>query len=144
MFASTTLRICLVTPSLICALSPLLPAQQRESSAPSPTRAALEYRIGPRDVIQIDVWQEPDITRTIVVRPDGKISLPLLEGLQAAGLTPLQLADLIRKGLMAYLPNPQVTVTVKGFATKPLVVPPSKSPPRSLPSPDIQPKCCVA
>ena len=71
-----------------------------------------EYRIGPQDVLQIDVWKEPEITRTIPVRPDGKISLPLLDDVQAAGLTAMQLAGKIREGLTKYLTNPQVTVTV--------------------------------
>jgi polysaccharide biosynthesis/export protein len=71
------------------------------------------YKIGPQDVLQIDVWKEPEITRTIPVRPDGKISLPLLNDVQAAGLTAMQLAGIIRDGLTKYLVNPQVTVTVQ-------------------------------
>lgn len=71
-----------------------------------------EYRIGPQDVLQIDVWKEPEITRTIPVRPDGKISLPLLNDVQAAGLTAMQLAGVLREGLTKFLMNPQVTVTV--------------------------------
>jgi polysaccharide biosynthesis/export protein len=71
-----------------------------------------EYRIGAQDVVQIDVWKEPEITRTIPVRPDGKVSLPLLNDVQAAGLTAMQLAGVIREGLTKYLTNPQVTVTV--------------------------------
>jgi polysaccharide biosynthesis/export protein len=70
-----------------------------------------EYHIGPQDVVQIDVWKEPEITRTIPVRPDGKISLPLLNDVQAAGLTAMQLAGNIRDGLTKFLNNPQVTVT---------------------------------
>ncbi|MGB7727468.1 MAG: polysaccharide biosynthesis/export family protein [Candidatus Acidiferrum sp.] len=80
------------------------------ASAPATTEA--EYRIGPLDVVQIDVWKEPEITRTIPVRPDGKISLPLLNDVQAAGLTAMQLAGVIREGLTKFLTNPQVTVTV--------------------------------
>jgi polysaccharide biosynthesis/export protein len=71
-----------------------------------------DYKIGPMDVLQIDVWKEPEITRTIPVRPDGKISLPLLNDVQAAGLTAMQLAGAIREGLTKYLTSPQVTVTV--------------------------------
>jgi len=71
-----------------------------------------EYKIGPQDVLKIDVWKEPDITRTIPVRPDGKISLPLLSDVQAAGLTSVQLADSIRESLKKFINNPQVTVTV--------------------------------
>ena len=71
-----------------------------------------EYKIGPQDVVRIDVWKEPDISRTIPVRPDGKISLPLLNDVQAAGLSSLQLANAIHDGLTKYLTSPQVTVTV--------------------------------
>ncbi len=80
------------------------------STAPPPTSP--EYVIGPQDVVQIDVWKEPEITRTIPVRPDGKVSLPLVNDVQAAGLTAMQLAGVIREGLTKYLTNPQVTVTV--------------------------------
>jgi len=71
-----------------------------------------DYKIGPQDVIRIDVWKEPDISRTIPVRPDGKISLPLLNDVQASGFTALQLAASLRESLSKYLNNPQVTVTV--------------------------------
>lgn len=82
------------------------------AAAAAPAVTDQEYRIGPQDVLQIDVWKEPEITRTIPVRPDGKISLPLLHDVQAAGLTAMQLAVNIRDGLTKYLNNPQVTVTV--------------------------------
>jgi polysaccharide export outer membrane protein len=82
------------------------------AAAVTPATTDQEYRIGPQDVVQIDVWKEPEITRTIPVRPDGKISLPLLNDVQAAGLTAMQLAGSIREGLTKYLNNPQVTVTV--------------------------------
>ena len=71
-----------------------------------------DYKIGPQDVVRIDVWKEPEISRTIPVRPDGKISLPLLNDVQAAGLTATQLGNAIHDGLTKYLNNPQVTVTV--------------------------------
>ncbi len=86
-----------------------------KTSAAAPTPATTEqedYHIGPQDVVQIDVWKEPEISRTIPVRPDGKISLPLLNDVQAAGLTAMQLAGNIHEGLTKYLNNPQVTVTV--------------------------------
>ena len=84
-------------------------ASTGNTAAPAATN---EYMIGPQDVLQIDVWKEPEITRTIPVRPDGKISLPLLNDVQAAGLTAMQLAGVIREGLTKYLTSPQVTVTV--------------------------------
>src|SRR5260370_41660954 len=74
--------------------------------------ADADYRIGPQDLVRIDVWKEPDISRTIPVRPDGKISLPLLNDVQAAGLTAMQLAGSLRESLSKYLTSPQVTVTV--------------------------------
>lgn len=70
------------------------------------------YIIGPEDVLLIYVWREDSITRTVPVRVDGKISLPLVNDLQAAGLTPLQLKDAITNQLKEYINNPVVTVTV--------------------------------
>lgn len=71
-----------------------------------------DYKIGPQDVLKIDVWREDQLTRTVPVRPDGKISLPLLNDVQAAGLTPMELADSVKDGLKKFITDPQVTVTV--------------------------------
>ncbi len=71
-----------------------------------------EYKIGPQDVLRIDVWKEAELTRTVPVRPDGKISLPLLNDVQAAGLTPSQLSAVLTEGLKKFINAPQVTVTV--------------------------------
>ena len=87
-------------------------ASRKTDEIASNSPAEAEYRIGPQDMVRIDVWKEPDISRTIPVRPDGKISLPLLNDVTAAGLTSMQLAAAIREGLMKYLTSPQVTVTV--------------------------------
>ena len=84
------------------------------SSGPS-VRAATtdpDYKIGPQDVITINVWKEPDISRVIPVRPDGKISIPLLNDVVAAGLTPMELANVITEGLKKYMNGPQVTVII--------------------------------
>jgi polysaccharide export outer membrane protein len=70
------------------------------------------YKIGPQDVLRIDVWREDQLTRTVPVRPDGKITLPLLNDVQAAGLTPMELAAAIRDELKNYINNPQVSVSV--------------------------------
>ena len=70
------------------------------------------YSIGPEDVLSIDVWKEPEISRTVPVRPDGKISLPLLNDVQAAGMTPTDLASDIVEKLGKLLVSPQVTVIV--------------------------------
>jgi polysaccharide export outer membrane protein len=63
-------------------------------------------------VLRIDVWKEPDISRVVPVRPDGKVTLPLLNDVQAAGLTPQQLANSIATGLKKFITSPQVTVGV--------------------------------
>ena len=70
------------------------------------------YLIGEEDVLNVSVWKEPEVTRTVPVRPDGKISLPLLNDVQAAGLTPAQLAMLITEKLRKFIAEPQVTVIV--------------------------------
>jgi polysaccharide export outer membrane protein len=71
------------------------------------------YMIGPEDVLDIAVWKNADISRTVPVRPDGKISLPLLNDVQAAGLSPMQLRETLTKALTAYIPEPAVSVLVR-------------------------------
>jgi polysaccharide biosynthesis/export protein len=71
-----------------------------------------DYIIGAQDRLEISVWKEPTLTETVPVRPDGKISLPLLNDVQAAGLTPEELSQQITKGLKKFLTDPQVTVIV--------------------------------
>ena len=70
------------------------------------------YIIGDNDLLDIDVWKEKEITRQVPVRPDGKISLPLVGQIQASGLTPLQLQADITEKLKEYISNPEVTVIV--------------------------------
>jgi polysaccharide biosynthesis/export protein len=70
------------------------------------------YVIGANDVLAINVWKEPDISRTVPVRSDGKISLPLVGELQAGGQTPRQLEQEITKRLQSYISEPEVTVIV--------------------------------
>lgn len=70
------------------------------------------YRIGPEDILDIAVWKNADLTRTVPVRPDGMISLPLVNEIRAAGLTPLELRDALSAKLMEYMPAPQVSVAV--------------------------------
>lgn len=69
--------------------------------------------IGSDDVLVIDVWKEPEISRTIPVRPDGKVSLPLIGELQASGLTPGQLQQEISNKLQTFISEPEVTVIVQ-------------------------------
>jgi polysaccharide biosynthesis/export protein len=79
--------------------------------APS-SRSSSDYLIGADDMLDVNVWKEQELTRTLQVRPDGKISMPLLNDVQAAGLTPTQLAQSITDRLKKYLTAPQVTVMV--------------------------------
>jgi polysaccharide export outer membrane protein len=80
--------------------------------AAKPATEDPNYIIGAQDVVDISVWKEPEVSRTVPVRPDGKISLPLLNDVQAAGLTPSQLAAQLTESLKKFVANPQVTVIV--------------------------------
>lgn len=71
-----------------------------------------EYRIGPEDLLQISVWKNDAMSRSVPVRPDGKISLPLLNDVQAAGLTALELRDVLTQKLTEYMPEAEVSVLV--------------------------------
>jgi len=85
-------------------------------AAAAPVTASLplssDYVIGPEDMLQVSVWKNDSLSRALPVRPDGKISLPLLHDIQAAGLTPMQLRDKIAAALGEFMPNPEVSVTV--------------------------------
>jgi polysaccharide export outer membrane protein len=98
------------------------PQEKKEEAKNSKSQAAANlaqtgtedpaYKIGAQDVLKIDVWREDQLTRTVPVRPDGKITLPLLNDIQAVGLTPMELAGAIRDELKKFITNPQVTVSV--------------------------------
>lgn len=74
-----------------------------------------QYIIGPADGLEVFVWGNPEVSRTVQVRPDGKVSTPLVEEMQAAGKTPKQLARDIEAKLATFIRNPQVTVIVTKF-----------------------------
>ncbi len=85
-------------------------------SAPDKLTQAPEYIIGPHDELQIFVWKNPDLSVTAPVRPDGKVSSPLIGDIQAAERTPEVLSEEIAKKLTDYIVDPVVTVTVTRFA----------------------------
>lgn len=89
-----------------CATAPGDPAPT------DPAEAAPDYLIGPGDSVQIFVWRQPELSSTVPVRPDGKISTPLVEDVQAAGKTPTQLARDMEEVLSVYVRDPVVTVIV--------------------------------
>jgi polysaccharide biosynthesis/export protein len=90
-------------------------------SAPE-TQGDSDYVIGADDTLRISVWKEPDLTETLPVRPDGKISMPLLNDVQAAGLTPLQLKDSLTEKLRKYISDPRVTVVVTAMNSRRIFV----------------------
>lgn len=80
--------------------------------AAKPATQDPNYIIGPEDELIVNVWKESDISRSVPVRPDGKISLPLLNDVQASGLTPMQLGAEITARLKKFIEDPQVTIIV--------------------------------
>jgi len=75
-----------------------------------------DYTIGPEDLLQIDVWKEKDLQREVLVRPDGWITFPLVGNISAKGKTAQQVQDEISTRLRKYIPDPDVTVSVKKVA----------------------------
>lgn len=99
----------------------------KDKSAEDTARAqaaavASDYVIGADDMLHISVWKEPDLTESLPVRPDGKISMPLLNDIAAAGLTPLQLSESITEKLKKYIADPRVTVVVTGMNSRRIFV----------------------
>jgi polysaccharide biosynthesis/export protein len=84
----------------------------RAAAETSPSKAGPQYRLGPEDVLRISVWESRELTVDAVIRPDGKISFPLIQDVQAEGLTAEELAGNIQRRLTAYVKDPQVSVIV--------------------------------
>jgi polysaccharide biosynthesis/export protein len=93
---------------------PAATAQEQEASS--------DYVIGADDTLRISVWKEPDLSEILPVRPDGKISMPLLNDIPAAGLTPLQLKDSITQKLKKFIADPRVTVVVTAMNSQRIFV----------------------
>jgi len=97
------------------------PADEKPSATtevPQGSWNAPDYVIGPDDTLHISVWKEPDLSETIPVRPDGKISMPLLDDIPAAGMTPVLLKELITARLKKYIADPRVTVVVTAMNSR--------------------------
>ncbi|HKY31393.1 MAG TPA: polysaccharide biosynthesis/export family protein [Candidatus Polarisedimenticolia bacterium] len=120
---SAALALAAATAAATTYQKPAAPAERRPAAAaaktaPAPAREEVkvspgDYQIGPEDVLDIAVWNNTAISRTVPVRPDGKISLPLLNDLQAGGRTPLQLRDELIRKLAEFMSNPEVSVIVR-------------------------------
>ena len=97
-------------------LSSLLVACVHESPPPPPEFVAGErkpYVIGVTDILQLAVWKNPELSVAVAVRPDGKISVPLLDDVQAEGLTPQELKEVLTEALSEFITAPDVTVLVR-------------------------------
>jgi len=108
-FFARIATVCCVLLVAACATPP-------DAGAPQQAAAPMhDYVLGPGDTININVWRNPEVSQTVPVRPDGKITMPLVEDLQASGKTATQLARDIEHILGKYIQQPVVTVTVTGF-----------------------------
>jgi len=103
----------LIVACFLITLAPSMRAQEKGSVSKAPAFGDGEYRLGPGDVIEVFVWKEPDLTTTAPVRPDGKISLPLLNEFEAQNRTVAQLQMEVSTNLRKYLAEPVVTVILK-------------------------------
>lgn len=89
------------------------PAADVSASIATAPAVSPDYMIGPDDVLVVNIWKEPDLSRSVVVRPDGKISLPLLKDIDASGNTTGRLQARIEQALADYISKPSVTVIVQ-------------------------------
>jgi len=107
-FSLSILLSSLILFSVGCAHQPPLPVAATST-------VSTDYLIGPGDSLEVFVWRNPEVSTSVTVRPDGKISTPLVEDLVSAGKTPTQLARDIERELANYLKDPLVTVMIRGF-----------------------------
>jgi polysaccharide export outer membrane protein len=107
-----TVKTCLGVLIAICVCAGVLPAQ-------IPSKTPETFVIGLEDVLSVVVWREPELSvKEVVVRPDGKVSLPLVNDIQAAGMTPRELQDAVAEKLKEFVAAPNVTVTVVRIMSK--------------------------
>jgi len=105
-----TVRLLVFTAACLVATAMPLAQEQRTEN----TRGiAGAFRIGPEDLLDVQIWKNSDLSRIVPVRPDGMISLPLVNDLQAAGLTPTELRLQITQRLAEFVPSPEVSVIVR-------------------------------
>ena len=91
---------------------PTVPPAPKEDMGKSTLIVTIDYIIGPEDILDITVWKNAELSKTVTVRPDGRISLPLIGDVVAVGKTTGQLADAISGKLKEYKENPQVSILV--------------------------------
>jgi polysaccharide export outer membrane protein len=91
---------------------PATPESKPESDVKPLPELKPDYVVGEGDALHIDVWQEPEVSQNVVVRPDGKVSLPLVNEIKVSGMTPLEIQGLVAEKLRTFVNQPKVTVTV--------------------------------
>jgi polysaccharide biosynthesis/export protein len=141
MLESKTFLVWFGATLLMCAIScgQGLSAQEVQHSITKPVDT---YRIGVGDRIQLDVWRHPELTKTVVVDSKGNITLPSVHVVKVSGLSPMDLASVVRHKLERKIPKPQVTVSVVGIGTHWTPLPQPQH--QDLPSPELRQGCCVA
>lgn len=96
---------------------------EEKTARPSANPAEPDYRVGPGDIVEISVWKEPEVSSpSVVIRPDGKISLSLVGDLFVSGKTPMEIQAMLAEKLDPYIKSPNVTVTVKTIRSKKVYV----------------------
>jgi polysaccharide export outer membrane protein len=106
--ASLTAALCTIAPLAADGPKP----DDKKQPAAAPGLSADEYRLGPGDKLRIEVYKDTQLSQSVQVRPDGKVTLPLIGDLEASSKTPIELRDAITTALKEYVTNPTVTVIV--------------------------------
>ena len=108
-----SIRLSLIQIALVSALLPLASAQEKKTEGAPPAKVSEDYLIGLQDILSVVVWREPELSvKEVAVRSDGKISLPLINDIQASGLTTKQLQEQITEKLKEFVAGPNVSVVV--------------------------------
>lgn len=108
----TLVRLCSLACLLLLAACTTMPASNEAPPVTAHPEAVTNYHIGVDDQLQVTVWQNPELSVSVPVRPDGKITVPLIGDVQAGGQTPTQVSNEIQEKLKAYVRDPQVAVIV--------------------------------
>lgn len=111
-----SVRILKLASCLVLAVPVAAMAQSQSPPAATATAASADYQIGAGDVLEVFVWKNPDLSTSVPVRPDGKITIPLVQDTMAQGRTPTELAAVLQDSLARFVQAPVVTVVVKEFA----------------------------
>jgi len=96
----------------------MLRGQGSDASQSRAVQVGSDFRVGPGDMLDILVWKEPEVSSTVPIRPDGKISLPLINDLEVTGKTPLEIQAIVIEKLTPFINSPNVTVTVRQVNSK--------------------------